>query len=65
MKEQQMHNEPNGDGPDINPATGLPLIEDTYIDVGGSPYGQDIHPPVWLPPAPEPYWPPADCGDGW
>lgn len=30
----------------INPATGLPMTSDDYggIDVGGSPYGIDIHP---------------------
>ncbi|MGO4416845.1 peptidase [Cupriavidus sp. KB_39] len=29
----------------INPATGLPMTEDGYggVDVGGSPYGTDIH----------------------
>lgn len=29
----------------INPATGLPMIDDSYcgVDVGGSPYGTDIH----------------------
>lgn len=40
-----MGNEPNTKAPDINPASGLPLIDDTYIDVGGSPYGQDIYQP--------------------
>lgn len=61
-----MNNEPDTFGPDINPATGLPLIEDTYIDVGGSPYGQDIYQPSWQPqPAYEPHWPPADSGDPW
>jgi len=29
---------------DINPATGLPMLDDCGgIDVGGSPYGMDIH----------------------
>jgi hypothetical protein len=30
----------------INPATGLPMTGDGYggVDVGGSPYGTDIHP---------------------
>lgn len=29
----------------INPATGLPMTGDSYggVDVGGSPYGTDIH----------------------
>lgn len=52
--------------PDLNPATGLPLIDDTYIDVGGNPYGTDLH--VWPeqyqpasydytpPPSPDPCW---------
>ena len=35
--------------PDINPATGLPLIDDAYVDVGDSPYGQDIYQPIWQP----------------
>ena len=31
-------------GCDINPATGLPMIDDCGgMDVGGSPYGMDIH----------------------
>lgn len=38
--------------PDINPATGLPMLNDAWIDVGGSPYGQDIHQPTWTPPVP-------------
>lgn len=43
---------------DINPATGLPLIDDAYVDVGGSPYGQDIYQPTWQPqPVYEPNWP--------
>jgi len=29
--------------PDINPATGLPLVDETYVDVGGNPYGTDLH----------------------
>ena len=33
---------PNG-LPDINPATGLPLIGETNVDVGGNPYGTDLH----------------------
>ncbi|MBS0225711.1 MAG: hypothetical protein JSS25_05145 [Proteobacteria bacterium] len=29
----------------VNPATGLPMIDDSYggVDVGGSPFGMDIH----------------------
>jgi hypothetical protein len=31
-------------GCDINPATGLPMINDCCgVDVGGSPFGMDIH----------------------
>lgn len=32
-------------GPVVNPATGLPMIDNTMggVDVGGSPFGQDIH----------------------
>ncbi|WP_287984049.1 hypothetical protein [Diaphorobacter sp.] len=56
-----MNNEPNTKAPDINPATGLPLIDDTYIDVGGSPYGEDIYQPTWSPlPTYEPNWPSGD-----
>lgn len=36
--------------PDINPATGLPMVDDAWVDVGGSPYGTDIHQPPWVPP---------------
>ncbi|MGO4763799.1 hypothetical protein AB4120_14780 [Cupriavidus sp. 2KB_3] len=42
-----MSNAPNDIGQDINPVTGLPLIDDTYIDVGGNPYGTDSH--TWQP----------------
>ena len=28
---------------DINPSTGLPMIDGSGVDVGGSPYGVDIH----------------------
>ena len=32
------------DCPSVNPATGLPMIDDCGgIDVGGSPFGTDIH----------------------
>lgn len=35
-------------GCDINPATGLPMIGDCGgLDVGGSPYGTDIHDDSW------------------
>lgn len=44
--------EPGEGSPDINPATGLPMLDDAWLDVGGSPYGQDIYQPVWTPPAP-------------
>lgn len=30
-------------GCDINPATSLPMINGSGLDVGGSPYGTDIH----------------------
>lgn len=41
------------DGPDdagcsINPATGLPMVGDCgSVDVGGSPYGMDMHHEDW------------------
>lgn len=38
--------------PDINPTTGLPMVDDTWLDVGGSPYGEDIYQSTWTPPAP-------------
>jgi len=28
---------------EFNPATGLPMLDDAGIDVGGSPFGIDIH----------------------
>lgn len=60
-----MNNEHNTQVPDINPATGLPLIDDTYIDVGGNPYGQNIYQPTWQPqPTYEPNWP-AGGADPW
>lgn len=35
-------------GCDINPATGLPMISDCGgVDVGGSPFGTDIHDDSW------------------
>ncbi|MFW9615668.1 hypothetical protein [Aquabacterium sp.] len=45
-------NEPTDSTPDINPATGLPMVDDTWTDVGGSPYGEDIYQPAWTPSAP-------------
>jgi len=36
-----MSNTPDYIGPDINPTTNMPMIDDTYVDVGGSPYGTD------------------------
>ena len=42
-----MHDIPDDYGPDINPATGLPLIDDTEIDVAGNPFGTDLH--TWEP----------------
>ncbi|MEZ0246992.1 MAG: hypothetical protein ACAH09_10175 [Methylophilaceae bacterium] len=40
----------------INPATGLPMNDDSYsgVDVGGSPYGTDLHNHPWS--APYPVW---------
>jgi len=42
-----MSNAPEQIGPEINPATNLPLIDDTYVDVGGNPYGTDLY--TWEP----------------
>jgi hypothetical protein len=43
-----MNHDHNGNfGPDINPATGLPLIDDAYIDVCGNPYGTNTQ--TWQP----------------
>jgi len=34
----------SGTGPEIKPATGLPMIDDHGgVDVGGNPYGTDLH----------------------
>lgn len=61
-----MGNEPSTKAPDINPATGLALIDDTYIDVGGNPYGQGIYQPPWQPqPTYEPCWPPIGSENPW
>lgn len=60
-----MSNQPENYGPDINPATGLPMIDETYIDVGGNPYGSDLYTsqPYY---DPSPYYPPApSCFDDW
>lgn len=43
---------------DINPATGLPMIDGAGIDIAGNPYGVDVH--AW-PPAP----PPVPMYDAW
>ena len=47
--------------PVVNPSTGLPMIDGNIggIDVGGSPYGTDIHHP-----SPEPWTPPPSHSDG-
>lgn len=37
-----MHDQPDNYSPDVNPSTGLPMIEDTYLDVGGNPFGTDM-----------------------
>jgi hypothetical protein len=61
-----MNHELNDPTPDINPATGLPMIDDTYIDVGGNTYGTDMH--DWQPPCdPEPdyYFPPHQDFGSW
>jgi hypothetical protein len=53
-------------GPVINPASGLPLIEDTYIDVNGNPYGTDLH--TWQPASYEPFdcdYPAGPWVDSW
>ena len=59
-----MNNEPDNFGPDINPTTGLPLIDDTDIDVGGNPYGTDWN--TWQPSYdPGYYTPPAPGFESW
>ena len=50
--------------PAINPATGLPMLDQGWIDVAGNPYGANIYQPVWVPELPiydhwEPSW--DDC----
>ena len=48
--------------PDINPATGLPMLDDTWLDVCGNPYGTDVHQPPWMSPVPQDVWePPWDA----
>lgn len=42
-----MTNQTDNNIPDVNPTTGLPLIEGTYVDVGGNPYGE--LPRCWQP----------------
>lgn len=59
-----MNNEPDNFGPDINPTTGLPLIDDTDIDVGGNPYGTDGN--SWQPSYDPGYYTPSAPGfDPW
>lgn len=43
------HDNHEPDQIDINPATGLPMTHDTFIDVGGSPYGFDNYQQTWIP----------------
>jgi hypothetical protein len=33
----------------VNPATGLPMLDDDFggVDVGGSPFGTDVHHHPW------------------
>lgn len=40
----------------VNPATGLPLLDDSMVDVAGNPYGMDLH---------HDRWPDHSCGDQW
>ena len=57
-----MSNAPDNIGPNIHPATNLPLIEDTYVDVGGNLYGTDWN--DWQPsydPGPSYEPSPFDC----
>lgn len=42
-----MHYEPDDHCADINPATGLPMVDDTDIDVCGNPYGTGMN--TWQP----------------
>ena len=41
-----MHNGPEYHNQDINPANGLPMMDDS-VDVGGNPYGTDLN--TWQP----------------
>lgn len=60
------HNPNTTAPPDINPATGLPMVDDTWLDVGGSPYGVDIYQPQYTPqPTYEPSWPAAGGWEPW
>lgn len=48
-----MSHEPREDqAPNINPATGLPMLEEGGVDVAGNPYGANIQQPVWVPEPP-------------
>jgi len=61
-----MHNVQDDYGPDINPATGLPMLDDAYVDVIGNPYGTDMN--TWLPvydPCPIYHTPPEPGFDPW
>lgn len=60
-----MNNEHNTQAPDINPATGLPMVDDTWLDVGGSPFGLDVYQPHYTPQPPYPLWPPVGGGEPW
>ncbi|MEQ6433691.1 hypothetical protein V8Z74_01340 [Comamonas sp. w2-DMI] len=57
-----MNNEHSTQAPDINPATGLPMVDDTWLDVGGSPFGLDVYQPHYTP---QPAWPPVGGGEPW
>lgn len=52
--------------PPINPANGLPMVEDTYVDIEGNLYGTDAFSPQWTPVAPyEQHYYPAPADDIW
>lgn len=37
--------------PAVNPATGLPMLEEAWVDIGGNPFGCNINQPGWTSPA--------------